>query len=136
MVFGPLGRSNLLYVYTDHHTLENFDGQKDLLRRQLRWQEYMSQFEISLVYVRGEDNTVADALSRLPRNCFDDERSDSEHVATGILKICIDSNILTDIKKGYKEDKYCKNLIENHVMVLGLQVANGLWYVGSRLLIP
>ena len=63
-------RSNLLgslvYVYTDHKTLMNFDTQWDLLRRQLRWQELLSQYEIHIVYIRGEDNTVVDALSRLP----------------------------------------------------------------------
>ena len=60
-------RSDLLgspiYIYTDHKTLQNFDTQRELSRRQLRWQEYLSQYEISVVYIRGEDNCVADALS-------------------------------------------------------------------------
>jgi RNase H-like domain found in reverse transcriptase len=58
------------YVYTDHQTLENFDTQKDLSRRQLHWQEFMSQYDLTITYIRGEDNTVADVLSRLPPNCF------------------------------------------------------------------
>lgn len=70
-------RSDLLgaefYVYTDHRTLENFDSQKDLSRRQLRWQEFLSQYDMTITYIRGEDNTVADALSRLPPNTFLDE---------------------------------------------------------------
>jgi hypothetical protein len=65
-------RSDLLgspiYVYTDHKTLENFDTQKDLSRHQLRWQEFFSQYEINMIYIPGPDNTVADALSRLPDN--------------------------------------------------------------------
>jgi hypothetical protein len=60
-------RSDLLrspiYVYTDHKTLENFDTQKDLSQRQLCWQEFLSQYEISMVYIPGPDNNVADALS-------------------------------------------------------------------------
>ncbi|RXW17191.1 hypothetical protein EST38_g8660 [Candolleomyces aberdarensis] len=52
------------FIYTDHRTLENFDGQKDLSGRQQRWMEYLSQFDGKFVYVKGEDNTVADALSR------------------------------------------------------------------------
>jgi hypothetical protein len=63
-------RSDLLgssfNIYTDHKTLENFNTQKDLSRRQARWMEIMSQFDAKIVYVKGEDNTVADALSRLP----------------------------------------------------------------------
>ena len=53
-------------IYTDHKTLENFNTQRDLSRRQARWMEIMSQFDAKIVYVKGEDNTVADALSRLP----------------------------------------------------------------------
>ena len=55
-----------IYVYTYHKTLENFDMQKDLSRRQLRWQEFLSQYKINMVYIPGPENTVADALSRLP----------------------------------------------------------------------
>ncbi|KAJ2925766.1 hypothetical protein H1R20_g11329, partial [Candolleomyces eurysporus] len=61
-------RSDLIgepfFIYTDHRTLENFDGQKDLSGRQQRWMEYLSQFDGKFVYVKGTDNTVADALSR------------------------------------------------------------------------
>ncbi len=53
-------------VYTDHHTLENFSHQKHLSRRQARWQEFLGQHDFRIVYLRGADNSVADALSRLP----------------------------------------------------------------------
>ena len=63
-------RSDLLgsefIVYTDHRTLENFDTHRDLSKRQLRWQEFMSQYEMNITYIRREDNCVADALSWLP----------------------------------------------------------------------
>jgi RNase H-like domain found in reverse transcriptase len=52
-----------ILIYTDHRTLENFNSQKELSRRQARWQEYMSDFDLTFVYVKGEDNSVADALS-------------------------------------------------------------------------
>jgi RNase H-like domain found in reverse transcriptase len=48
-------RSDLLsthfFVYTDHRTLENFDSQKDLSRRQLCWQEFMSQYDLTITYI-------------------------------------------------------------------------------------
>lgn len=53
-------------IYTDHKTLQNFSHQRDLSRRQARWMEFFSQYDGHIVYVKGEDNTVADALSRLP----------------------------------------------------------------------
>ncbi|KAJ2911334.1 hypothetical protein MD484_g9080, partial [Candolleomyces efflorescens] len=54
------------FIYTDHRTLENFHKQRDFSRRQARWMEYMSQFDGRIVYIKGEDNSVADALSRIP----------------------------------------------------------------------
>jgi hypothetical protein len=51
------------FVYTDHKTLENFDKQKDLSRRQACWMEFLSQYKCKIIYVKGEDNTVVDALS-------------------------------------------------------------------------
>ena len=54
------------FVFTDHKTLENFNTQKDLSRRQARWMEFLSQYDAHFVYVQGERNCVADALSRRP----------------------------------------------------------------------
>ena len=51
-------------VYSDHRTLQNFTSQRDLSRRQARWSELMSQFDLDIRYIRGEDNIGADALSR------------------------------------------------------------------------
>ena len=51
------------FVFTDHKTLENFGTQKELSRRQARWMEFLSQYDAHFVYVRGERNSVADALS-------------------------------------------------------------------------
>ena len=58
-------------VYTDHKTLLNFDRQKDMLRRQLRWMEELLIYDCKFVYVKGEDNTVVDVLSRLSYNCVE-----------------------------------------------------------------
>jgi hypothetical protein len=53
-------------VYTDHKTLLNFNTQMNLSRRQARWMEELSIYDCKFVYVKGEENTVADALSRYP----------------------------------------------------------------------
>lgn len=62
-------RVNLLgthiHIYTNHKTIQNFDGQHDLSLWQVRWMEYLSQYKYTITYIKGEDNTVADALSRL-----------------------------------------------------------------------
>ena len=53
-------------VFTDHKTLENFHNQRELSRRQARWMEFLSQYDGKIVYIKGEHNSVADALSRIP----------------------------------------------------------------------
>ena len=115
-------RSDLLgsefIVYTDHRTLENFDTQCDLSKRQLRWQEFMSQYEMNITYIRGEDNCVADALSRLPPGMFPDEnptiRAPHEHwkaPVCGVLSIATDISVLVSIKEGYDSDPFCQCLV-------------------------
>ena len=53
-------------VYTDHKTLLNFHTQKDLSQRQARWMEELSIYDCKFVYIKGCDNSVADALSQYP----------------------------------------------------------------------
>jgi hypothetical protein len=62
-------------VYTDHHTLENFNTQKDLSHCQARWMEFMSQYDCKILYIKGEDNCVANALSHTD---FDEEPTGTE----------------------------------------------------------
>jgi len=61
-------RSDLLGIpftaLTDHRTLECFTSQKHLSRRQARWMELMQQYEFEIVYIKGDENVVADVLSR------------------------------------------------------------------------
>lgn len=59
-------------IFTDHKTLENFDSQPDLSHRQACWMEFMSQFNVKIVYIKGDNNTVADALSHLPTTSVTD----------------------------------------------------------------
>ncbi|TFY53536.1 hypothetical protein EVJ58_g9399 [Rhodofomes roseus] len=122
-----------LLVYTDHRTLENFNTQKDLSRRQLRWQEFLAQYEITIVYIKGEDNTVADALSRLPPQTFACERPT---VCAATMAIGPDAEMLRQIREGYAEDEFCARLIANAASTPGAETSNGLWYIGGRLLIP
>jgi hypothetical protein len=59
-------------IYTDHQTIENFDTQKDLSRRQARWMEFLLQYTYNIHYIKGKDNMVADTLSRLPVEDMED----------------------------------------------------------------
>src|SRR5579859_311424 len=52
-------------VYTDHQSLTTLPTQKVLSHRVYRWLEYLENFNYEIKYLCGENNQVADALSRL-----------------------------------------------------------------------
>ena len=95
----------------------------------------MSQYNLTITYIRGEDNTVADVLSRLPLNCFPEENPDcwTDNV-TAILTISSDCDILEKIKVGYLVDEFCMQVARTAMK--GWTKINDLWYIGDRLLIP
>lgn len=121
-------------VYTDHRTLENFDTQKDLSRRQLRWQEYMAQYDLAITYIRGEDNTVADALSRVAARAFPGE--EGFPMLAPVMSVSADTGFVRDILAGYNNDVFCARVIAAPASTPGARESNGLWYIGDRLLIP
>ena len=120
-------------VYTDHRTLENFNRQKNLSRRQSRWQEFLGQYDFEIKYIKGEENVVADALSHMmdvvvidPTTCAsvaalrDVTRSVCDRpdptppaacaIAAGSLRVATDPAWLNAIRTGYEHDKWCMRL--------------------------
>ena len=51
-------------VLTDHNSLQHLHTQPHLSRRQIRWTEFLAEFQFKISYQKGKDNVVADALSR------------------------------------------------------------------------
>ena len=138
--------------------------------------EFMSQYDVKIVYVKGEDNTVADALSRVSNEttpstkgavtagsayayCQGDEEDMDEMMPNKLetsplsavctlasreptpvcatFSITADKALLGQIKNGYKEDRWIQDtLVKAKGSVPGIQHANGLWYVGERLIVP
>ena len=101
----------------------------------------MSQYEMNIHYIRGEDNTITDALSRLPPNSFPNERDNiqapHQHwkaAVCAVLSISTDISVLASIKAGYDSDPFCQRLTQTGAP--GAQLINGLRYVGDRLIIP
>src|SRR5262245_19413277 len=100
----------------------------------------MSQYDMLIVYIRGEDNCVADALSRLPPDALPGENATPPHSVwsnnsvNAMLRVTTDASVLETIKRGYDEDAFCLKVRETNVP--GFSQINGLLYVGNRLLIP
>jgi len=106
-----------IIVYTDHRTLENFDQQKDLLRQQACWQEFMVQYDLQIVYIPRESNTVTDALLRLPDSVDETE----ECLVASLLTIRTDPSLLESIIKGYESDPFCVKISNVQKSIDGIE---------------
>ena len=118
-------------VYTDHRTLECFQGQREFSQRQVCWQEFLAEYDFKIVYVKGGENTVADALLRMPEG-----GEGLLKTITAVLNVSTDPKLSEDIKTGYKSDTFCQKVLRNLDSFPTIKVEDGLIYMGSRLVVP
>lgn len=95
--------------------------QCDLSCRQACWQEFLSQSNFKIIYIKGDKNTVADSLS-----CLDHDKLNT--VLTPILSIGLDAKLLEDIKWNYAKDEWCMQVRENMDSVPECTQVDGLLY--------
>ena len=55
---------NKFELLTDHKPLTHLTSMKEPSNRQWRWIQYINQFDVEIHHIRGQDNQVADCLSR------------------------------------------------------------------------
>ncbi|KAL2088699.1 hypothetical protein ACEWY4_015598 [Coilia grayii] len=61
-----LGASQNIIVYTDHDPLKFLWRMRNANQRLMRWSLILQPFNLEIKHIRGTDNVVADALSRVP----------------------------------------------------------------------
>jgi hypothetical protein len=106
---------------------------------------------MSIHYICGEDNTIADALSHLPPDPSEILTEDVDvtdaplqwecwqgqaNSCNAILSISADKSFLQTIHEGYKHDDFCKKLSTVDSSIPGICWENELWYLRDCLVIP
>ena len=73
-----------------------------LSKRQLRWLDFLANFDFDIRHIPGISNTAADALSRYPFAQVNE-----------VLTVEIDPKIISRIKEAYKDDKFFGQIVRN-----------------------
>jgi len=144
----------LCNIYTDHKSLKYLFTQADLNMRQRRWLELIKDYELEVHYHPGNENVVADALSRkahchcisaIPLNeslCFEMEKLNLSIVPHGTLAHLELTPTLRDLiiaaqkkDKGVKETQRRISEGDPKVSCFHQDSENVLWFK-NRVVVP
>ena len=76
-------------IVTDPEALRYLKTQRKLSSRQIRWIDYMSQFNTEIIYTKGSENHIADCLSHYYEREEGDSASDKE-INWANADVCLD----------------------------------------------
>ena len=130
------------HVITDHQSLRYLSTQPHLSPRQIRWSEFLQQFDMQTDYRPGKLNAAADALSRR-----EDHHGPAPSPAppnSSILQLNnlvasannIASDLLERIRNAYNSDPVCQNLLSNASRNSLYTFHNHLIFSGNQLYVP
>lgn len=123
---------NKVKVITDHKSLKYLESQPHLSPRQVRWSEFLQQFDMEIEYQQGKSNVVADALSRRV-----DHANDQMLVNSGISTVNWGDALLQQIKEGYQQDEECRRMLSmERTQDTDFTILNGLIYKNNNVYIP
>jgi len=105
------GAHHKITVITDHANLRYFMTTKQLSRRQVRWSEFLSQFQFAIKAVPGKENGKSDALTRRSQDLPQDDNDDRiQYQQQSLLKT---HNIDSSVQEQLKLDPELSELFAN-----------------------
>jgi hypothetical protein len=122
------GTNFTVLIKTDHNSLQYLQTQPNLSNRQIRWLEYLQQFDFKIEYMKGKDNIVADALSR---------RADHRRAEVNALGLSAPlAAPLFDVTTAAASDSTYASLLANPSAHRHCSVRDGRLYWKNRLYVP
>jgi hypothetical protein len=118
-------------VLTDHQKLVHLSTQPSLSKRQARWLEVLADYDYQIKYIPGEQNSVADALSR-----YAFPRREPVIMLAAISSASVSKDVLEEIKAGYTADPFVVQMIKNVKSTPGLELTDGVLWYENRMVIP
>jgi hypothetical protein len=135
-------------ILMDHKSLVYLSTQPQLSNRQIRWNEFLSQFDLQIEYLKGKDNVVADALSRRPDHQDTPSTipipvvvNDVKNHVNAISRITT-VELVEQIKAAYINDPKCVTIQkdletkDNLRLDLPFKLKDGLIYKDEKIYIP
>ena len=135
-----LGSKEPILIETDHRSLEHIQTQPHIAPKEVRWIEYMQQYNFVMKYREGKTNLVADSLSRRadhqPTELSPVVDSHTLHNIVEDTKQTIRQEI-AQLKASYLTDDYTRQRIAHPDRYPDCTVRNGLLFDNrGRLIIP
>lgn len=142
-----MGTPFTVVIKTDHNSLQHLQSQPHLSNRQIRWLEFLAEYDCKIEYMKGKENVVADALSRRP----DHKLVDTQHEHTSkendqmslslnnISQVISGASTLNRIKEAYAEDEIACSVTRNPSLYKDYTInsTTGMIYWNqSRLYVP
>jgi hypothetical protein len=133
------------HIITDHQSLRYLSTQPHLSPRQIRWSEFLQQFDYEIEYKQGKENVVADALSR--RSDLYEERIETirpntctyNHQLNNMSEVTVSfsETLIQKVKLAYANDEKCRDILLNpHQYHNHFTISQGLIYCMGQLYIP
>ena len=125
-------------VVSDHRSLRFLPTQPHLSPRQIRWSEFLQQFDYEMEYQKGKLNVVADALSRR-EDVAEGEREGEEHQVNVIAEtlLQVDVELKDAVKSAYASDSHCTDILINPRQHHNqFTIKDGLIFCNHQLYIP
>uniref|UniRef100_A0A670KGS1 Gypsy retrotransposon integrase-like protein 1 n=1 Tax=Podarcis muralis TaxID=64176 RepID=A0A670KGS1_PODMU len=108
-----IGARHTVQVHTDHKNLEYWRTARFLNQRHIRWAEFFADFDFKIEYIPGDNNVMADALSRKPQYLEEAAPSAAKHIFAPEAWACASATVDLDaVRRALQEDPFAQAKME------------------------